>query len=202
MTLVRKWSSISTFLALLATLSAGGAMAGGLNVAGVALDENAQLDGMPLRLNGAGVRKFLGLRVYVASLYLPAAVRAAGEVLRGDVPKRLQVSLLRDTTTEQNLDALREGMEDNNDPAEMEALEPEITRFLDLVRQVSEVPAGTVIQLDYLPREGTRVRFGERHLGSIPGARFNRALLRIWLGEKPIQLSLKQSLLGMDGPSL
>ena len=76
------------------------------------------------------------------------------------------------------------------------------SRVLALIQQVHEVPAGTAIRLDYLPGRGTHVRIGQRDLGVIPGERFNRALLKIWLGDNPIQLSLKKALLGQDSPAL
>lgn len=61
-----------------------------------------------------------------------------------------------------------------------------------------EVPEGTRITLDYLPATGTRLTIAGRVLGTIPGERFNRAILKIWLGDRPIQLSLKQALLGLS----
>lgn len=176
--------------------------AAALEVAGVRLGEETHLEGRALRLNGAGVRTWLGFRVYVAALYLPRATRDAQTILRQDAPRRLQVTLLRDTTTEQNLDALRGGLEDNHVPAELKAIEAEIAQFFQMIRQVHEVPAGARITLDYLPGSGTRVSIGERYLGTIAGESFNRAILKIWLGEAPIQASLKRSLLGVEKPEL
>jgi len=173
-----------------------------LQVAGIAVADHAVSGGKKLQLNGAGVRRLLGFRVYVASLYLPDPARDARQVLEQDIPRRLQVTLLRDTSTEQNLDALKDGLIDNNSAAELEAIKPEVARFLALIQQVHEVPAGTAIRLDYLPGRGTHVRIGQRDLGVIPGERFNRALLKIWLGDNPIQLSLKKALLGQDSPAL
>jgi hypothetical protein len=69
-------------------------------------------------------------------------------------------------------------------------------RFLALLRQARQVPAGTRIRLDYAPGRGTTLVVEDRHLGRIPGEAFNRALLRIWLGSEPIQPSFKRALLG------
>jgi len=171
-----------------------------IQLAGVTLSDQAMLDGQMLALNGAGVRTFFGFQVYVAALYLPYSMREAAHILDSNTPRRLQLTLLRDTSTEQNLSALREGMVDNNSAAEMEAIKADVARFLGLIQQVSDVPAGTVIQLDYLPNTGTWARIGGSNLGLIPGARFNRAIMKIWLGSNPIQSSLKQSLLGLGEP--
>jgi len=171
-------------------------------VAGIAVADHALFAGKKLQLNGTGVRRLLGFRVYVASLYLLEPAIAVAQVLERDAPRRLQLTLLRDTTTEQNLDALKEGLIDNNSAAELEAIKPEVTHFLALLKQVHEVPAGTEIQLDYRPGKGTHTRIGNRDLGVIPGERFNRALLKIWLGDNPIQFSLKKALLGQESPLL
>ena len=53
-----------------------------------------------------------------------------------------------------------------------------------------------MILLDYLPGAGTRVTINQDNKGTIPGDDFNRALLRIWLGEKPADGSLKKAMLG------
>lgn len=130
----------------------------------------------------------LGFSVYQAALYLPEPMRDVARVLDERTPRRLHVTLLRDTTTEQNLDALRAGLEDNNSAAELEVIKAEIELFF------------TLIQLDYQPQTGTVLSIGGRTLGRIPGERFNRAVMKIWLGERPIQASLKRALLGMAQP--
>lgn len=142
----------------------------------------------PWTLNGSGERTMLGFSVYQAALYLPEPMRDVARVLDERTPRRLHVTLLRDTTTEQNLDALRAGLEDNNSAAELEVIKAEIELFF------------TLIQLDYQPQTGTVLSIGGRTLGRIPGERFNRAVMKIWLGERPIQASLKRALLGMAQP--
>jgi hypothetical protein len=113
----------------------------------------------------------------------------------------LQLTWLREVSAEQNIDALMAGLNGNHSAAEMQALGPDIALCLDLLRRLKAIPAGMVMRLDYLPGIGTRVSLGTRILGSIPGERFNRALLKIWLGDTPTQVSLKRALLGLDRPS-
>jgi hypothetical protein len=171
-------------------------------VAGIEIAELASIASQKLQLNGFGVRKMFGFRVYVAALYLPEPLRSASQILESDLPRRLQITLLRDTSMEDNFDALKGGLLDNNSPAELDAIKREVDYFLAQIQTVHEVPTGTVIQLDYQPGKGTHTRVGNHDLGLVPGARFNRAVMKIWLGDKPIQLSLKQALLGRDAPAL
>ena len=43
---------------------------------------------------------------------------------------------------------------------------------------------------------GTQVSLNGKALGKIESAAFNQALLRVWLGAKPVDASLKKALLG------
>lgn len=169
-----------------------------MQVDGVPVAEHASLAGQDLILNGAGLRSILGFHLYVAALYLPERQASAADILGHDRPRRMQITLLHGVTTEQNLEALKNGLIANNSLAEMAAIDADVAHFLGLLRQMHELPAGTAIQFDYLPGSGTQVRVGERDFGRIPGARFNLAVMRIWLGENPVQLSLKKALLGLD----
>jgi hypothetical protein len=54
---------------------------------------------------------------------------------------------------------------------------------------------GDVIDLDYLPEEGTRVLFNGGLQGHIEGADFYAALLKVWLGDTPADSNLKTALL-------
>ena len=53
------------------------------------------------------------------------------------------------------------------------------------------------LDLDWLPGNGLRLSVAGQVRGKlIEGEDFYRALLRVWLGEKPVQADLKQALLG------
>lgn len=165
-------------------------------VAGVRLPDRVHVAGRDLVLNGAGLRKMMFMDLYVAALYLPERRQDTRDILNRDIPRSFQLTLLRDISTQQNLDVLKDGLISNNSPDEIEAIQQEVDSFLGHIRSLREVPAGTAIQLNYVPGIGTRMSANGRFLGAIPGEAFNRALLRIWLGEDPVQASLKKALLG------
>lgn len=165
-------------------------------VAGVRLPDHVSLAGRDLVLNGAALRRILLVRLYVAALYLPTQCHEALAILDQDMPRTLRLTLLRNLSTEQNLEALKGCLIANNSAEELRIIQPEVDQFLGHIRSLHAVSEGTAIRLDYLPGEGTRVSVGERLLGTVPGNAFNRAILRIWLGEDPVQTSLKRALLG------
>lgn len=165
-------------------------------VAGVRLPDRVNVAGRDLVLNGAGLRKILFMDLYVAALYLPERRHDTRDILNRDIPRGFQLTLLRDISTLQNLDALKDGLIANNSPDEIEAIQQEVNNFLGYIKSLREVSAGTVIHLDYAPGLGTRVSVNGRFLGAIPGETFNRAMLRIWLGNDPAESNLKRALLG------
>jgi long-chain acyl-CoA synthetase len=52
-----------------------------------------------------------------------------------------------------------------------------------------------VVTLDFVDG-ATKVGLNGVAKGTIPGAAFNRALTKIWLGDQPVQADLKKAMLG------
>jgi hypothetical protein len=163
-------------------------------MAGVRLEDKASVAGQELVLNGAGVRSRAIFKVYVASLYLPAKAGDLQSVL-SKAPRRIQLNLLRKLSADQLVDALNDGLRDNNSDAELAAIKPQIDELASAMRAFKEVKQGDVVALDYADGT-TRIVWNGEANGSIAGEPFNRALMRIWLGEHPVQSDLKRALLG------
>ena len=58
------------------------------------------------------------------------------------------------------------------------------------------VKPGDSYTLTYVPRAGTTLRLNGSALITVPGHDFAAAYFRIWLGDKPINDSLRDALLG------
>ena len=63
------------------------------------------------------------------------------------------------------------------------------------MKAFGEVKEGNVVTLDFVD-DATVVGLNGAAKGTIPGEAFNRALTRIWLGDKPVQADLKKAMLG------
>jgi hypothetical protein len=181
-------------------LYAFAAMAVAAEIEGVKLDERVYIaQGLPqLVLNGAGVRrKFMVANVYVTALYLTQKKTASDAVLSDPGPKRLAMHILQEEiTAQQFVGALHDGLAANNQPPELAPLEKRIRDLAAMMHQVGRINQGATVLLDYLPGIGTRVTVNGVTRITIPGEDFNRALLRIWLGDRPVDGRLKQALLG------
>ncbi len=176
-------------------LFASGAVLGA-EVAGVQVPEKTQVESRDLTLNGAGLRKRLFFNVYVIGLYLPEKKNDAAAVLASAAPKRISIRMLRNVGADTFSEALVEGLKANHSEAEYQALEPRVQQFTAIMAQVKEAKKGMAIALDWTGA-GTRVSIDGQAAGQpIAGEDFYRALLRIWLGEHPVQEDLKKALLG------
>jgi hypothetical protein len=165
-------------------------------VAGVRVDDKAIVGGRELVLNGAGMRTRLIIKVYVAALYLPQKAATAQAALARDEPRRMTMTMQRTVNYEQLLEAMRAGLAENNSQADLDAIKPQINEFIKIFASVGEAKAGQVIWIDYVPDTGTTVALDGAVKGTIAGQAFNRALMKVWLGDNPVQESLKKALLG------
>ena len=165
-------------------------------VEGVKLADKVQVGGSELLLNGAGVRTRVFFKVYVGALYVQKKAGAPDAVLGDAGAKRVAMHLLRDLEAEQLLSAFNDGLKKNHTPEQLARLEPQVKQLDAIFGAVKAVKKGDVVLLDFLPGAGTRVTVRGEDRGTIPGEDFNRALLRIWLGEQPADATLKKAMLG------
>ncbi len=175
-----------------AALFAAGAHA--VDVGGVQLDDKASVGGKAVVLNGAGVRTKVFFKIYVGSLYLPAKAGSLTKVLEQS-PRRIQLNVLRDLSADQFVDALVDGLKDNNTAAELAAVKAQTDQMIAIMKAFNGVKEKDVVTLD-LVDGATSIGLNGATKGSIPGDAFSRALTRIWLGNNPVQSDLKQAMLG------
>jgi hypothetical protein len=184
---MKKW--MLALLLLMCTLPASA-----LEVAGVNVAEKAAVGASELVLNGAGIRTRAIFKVYVGALYLAEKKPAAADALALTGAKRVVLTLLRDLSAQQLTEAFDEGIKANVSAAEMEPLKPRVAELLSLF---TDGKKGDVILLDFLPGSGTVVSVNAAAKGKpIPGEDLYRAVLRIWLGDKPVDGDLKKGMLG------
>lgn len=188
----RAFAAASLATALFAAVPAHAA-----DVAGVRFDDRTTVAGTDLALNGAGLRTRFMLKVYAMGLYLPRRADTPDAIATVAGPKRILIVTLRELTAEQFADALVDGLKKNHSEAEFARLQARSDELRSALLALKAAPAGTQIRLEWLPGSGTRLSVGNDARGKdIPGEDFYRALLRIWLGDKPVDADLKNALLG------
>ena len=170
-----------------------------VEVSGVKFDDKTRIGSSELIANGAGLRKKAFFKVYAMALYLPEKQAEAEGALAAKGAKRISISLLRDLSAQQFVDALQESVANNHSEAEMSTLKDRLKQFSDAMLSIGEAKTGTTVLIDWLPEGGTRLTVNGQVKGKdIAGDDFFKALLNIWIGKQPVQDNLKAALLGKD----
>jgi len=166
------------------------------DVEGVGVDDAVVLDGARLELNGAGMRTVYIVKTYVAALYVPRRTPSPEELLAQTGPRRLSLTMLADLSAEWFTQRFVMAIRDNHREAELARLGPHIERLIDTMMTLGQTRKGERIDIDFVSG-ATRVSVDGHALGpAIPGEQLFTAILRIFVGEHPIDAELKQAMLG------
>jgi hypothetical protein len=168
-----------------------------VDVNGYKFEDTAKVAGKDLKLNGAGMRTKLIIKVYAAGLYLPEKKTTTADILKQEGPRRVTLQFARDISSEDFGKAFMDGLNDNLDKGEKQKIVAQIGKMGELFASVDAIKKGDVLHLDWIPGSGTQAEVNGKKLGEpIPDVNFYNAILRIWLGDKPVDKSLKPALLG------
>lgn len=187
---------ITRAFALAGTLSIA-ASAGAAEVGGVKLDDTVQVANQELKLNGAGIRYKAIFKVYVAGLYLADKKATVPEVLAAQGAKRVTIVMLREVSNEELGRGFMSGIQQNSDRAEKSKLIMQLQKFGEIFASIPELKKGDVLTTDWIPGSGTIVHLNGKKVSDVlPDVAFYNALLKIWLGDKPVDSKLKPLMLG------
>ncbi len=164
-------------------------------VAGIKVEESIKVGGSDLVLNGAGLRAKLFVKVYVGALYVSQKASAAPALLDAATPRRMTMRLLRDIDADTLYGALKDGLNNNNSEAELTALKPQVDQFAAIMKQIGNAKNGDTVTIDFAA-DGVAVGFNGETRGKVAGPAFGKALLKVWIGDNPVDASLKKALLG------
>jgi hypothetical protein len=168
-----------------------------VDVSGYKFEDTAKVAGKDLKLNGAGMRTKLIIKVYAAGLYLPEKKTTTADILKQEGPRRVTLQMARDISSDDFGKAFMDGLNENVDKAEKQKIVAQIGKMGELFASVDGLKKGDVLHLDWIPGTGTQCELNGKKLGdAIPDVNFYNAILRIWLGDKPVDRSLKPALLG------
>jgi Chalcone isomerase-like len=187
--------------ALLVALLLAAAAASATKIAGENFDERIRLADTELLLNGVGLRAVLMFKGYAAGLYLVAKGRTAEQVLAQKGAKRMQIKMLIDVETKEFVKAIDVGMRRNHNEAEHLVLQERITQLNKNIEAIGTVKKGDVVNLDYLPALGLVLTLNGAQRGEpVVGEDLYAGVLKIFIGELPVDKKLKAGLLGHGAP--
>ncbi len=161
---------------------------------GISMPDTVTLGGTTLYLNGIGLRTYswLGVRIYIAGLYLEHPSHDAEAILNSPEKKMLLVHFLHDVDAENARKAWQDGFDQNClAPCHLEPAD--VQRFL---AAVPPMQAGETSTLSF--SGGTLdIMLGGRSMGRITDPVFSRAVLATFIGPEPPTPRVKRELLGL-----
>ena len=189
-----KKRSLGALAGLLVSISA---LAAPVEISGIKLEDSIDLRGTPIQLNGAGIRYKAIFKVYVAGLYLGKKAATSQEAYAAPGPKRLSITLLRDIDADTLNKSMTEGF-DNNTPAdEVARFTPGLVRIRQALTDQKKLQTGDNFTIDWIPDTGTILSIkGVQQGEPMKGNDLFNALIRLWLGPRPADTKLKETLLG------
>lgn len=164
-------------------------------VAGVKVDDSIKVGGNELVLNGAGLRTRFFFKVYVAALYVGQKASTPAAVYDSQQPRRIVLRMLREIDAESLYQALDEGMKNNLSVFEQAEMKVPTDQLGNIMKGVGKAREGDTIGIDFTA-DGVAISLNGEARGKVAGAGFAKALLKVWLGDKPADPSLKKALLG------
>lgn len=168
-----------------------------LDLNGIKFDREVRVAGVPLLLNGAGVRRKYVFNVYAAGLYLPARTSSVEVVMNMNKPHRVHVISMRDVDANELGRLFVKGMQANATRDEFAKSIPGTIRIGELFAAKKSLKTEESFSLDWIPGAGTQILLNLKPLGEpVREVEFFTSLLKIWIGDKPADANLKAMLLG------
>lgn len=154
--------------------------------------DKQRFHGQTLLLNGKGVRTKLLVDLYMAGLYLQVKNSDSVAIVNGKQPWALRIEIVSDLiSSEKMAAAVHQGFQHSG--GDLRALQTRIAQLINVFQQ--PIAKGDVYDFFFQPQNTHIIKNGQQ-IVVIEGADFSQAFLNIWLGERPVQSSLKDALLG------
>jgi hypothetical protein len=161
---------------------------------GISMPDAREVNGVRMQLNGIGLRTFslLGIRIYIAGLYLEHRSNSPDEILSSPSMKLLEIHFLRDVDAEDARKAWQESFEQIcKTPC---YLDPRDTQqFLAAVPSVHRGDESTLL---FTP-QGLHITINAKSMGDIRDPHFAELILGTFIGAAPPTPRLKAELLGL-----
>ena len=128
-------------------------------VAGVKLEDSVKVAGKELKLNGAGVRTRIVIKVYVLGLYLTEKKDTPAAVFDATGPRRFTLTMMREVTGDELGQAFMAGITANTDKAERSKFVNQLAQFGDAFVSIPQAKKGDTVTVDWVPDTGTLMYF-------------------------------------------
>ena len=163
---------------------------------GVTIPRTITFENKTLQLNGAGSRSKMWVEVYIQALYLNPLSQNAKEIINDNLEMSIRIEITSALVSSGKLTrAINAGFE-KSAGATFESFKPRMELLKGFL--ADDITKGDVFELTYSPSDSSLWIIKNKELkGKVPGFDFKKVFFGIWLGDKPVDEDLKNSLLGI-----
>jgi len=148
-------------------------------VGGVNIQDSIDTPGGSLVLNGTGIRKKFGFKVYVGALYLKAKTTDSRKIIDADEPMVIEMTWKRTGPINKVKPVYEEGFK-YDVGKNYDALKPAMNKFLATVVKGNK---GDVWTYRYLPGTGLEYLINGKLVETFPGIDLKKAVFALWIYE-------------------
>ncbi|MBU1168403.1 MAG: chalcone isomerase family protein [Proteobacteria bacterium] len=150
-----------------------------LDIGGLTIPDTLDSGQGELILNGSGIRKKWGFKVYVGSLYLKAKSSDSQKIIGADEPMAITMTWKRNGPKEKILEVWEGGFK-YAAGADFDAMKADIDKFKALTTDAKKNDVWTYV---YLPGDGLSVSINDKVIDKITNPKFKNILFAVWLLE-------------------
>ena len=163
---------------------------------GVTIPRTIKFENKTLQLNGAGSRSKMWVEVYIQALYLSQLSQNSIEIINDNTEMSIRIEITSALVSSGKLTrAMNAGFEKSAGD-NFNTLKPKMELLKSFLSD--EITKGDVFELTYNPADKSVWVIKNREFkGKVEGFEFKKVFFGIWLGDKPVDEDLKNSLLGI-----
>ncbi len=173
-------------------------LAGAIEVGGKQVPDTLKAGNENLLLNGAGIRKKFGMKIYACGLYLKQKNNNGNKVLMADEPMAIRLHIISSLVSPKKMSkSTRKGFKGSMAALSSSIktnIQPQIEQFIALFQD--GISVDDKYDLIYLPGVGVQAYKNGKLKTTVKGLDFKKALFGIWISDKPIKKGLKNEMLG------
>lgn len=171
------------------------------DVVGVHYPANIKVEGASLALNGTGISYRAVAKLYTVGLYVPQKANKSETIFATGGPKQLRFVMLQGMRVDELGKVITKGIENNSSREEFFKLIPSIRSMGEEFARIKRLNAGDTFAIEFVPKRGTMFFVNGQPAGlPLEDNLFFPAVLRTWLGNRPVTQDLKDALLDYKAP--
>ncbi|MET3107397.1 hypothetical protein AAKU67_001534 [Oxalobacteraceae bacterium GrIS 2.11] len=161
-------------------------------------EDNVQVDGQTLLLNGSGPLSVNRVKIYTVGIYMPVRKSTAQEILALPGIVRVKIAMLKSVESETMSRRFIADVHANTSKDDRLIIANQILTLGMGFGAIGDWNVGDVMYIDWIPSKGTVISWNNKQVAEpLKNQLLMQSILKIWLGDNVYDTKLKRLLLGV-----